>query len=98
MLHQQMRRADLSPAAAAVCRLLARSGASRRRSSRGWWKGGRGVVRGHVGFEQGGVGAGGGFPAGFLVGRVEVVGQVFGVGVAHFPGGGESGGHGGLNM
>lgn len=69
-------------------------GGGRRRSSRGW-EGGGGVVRRHVGFEEGGVGAGGGFPAGFLVGGVEVVGQVLGVGVAHFPGGGESGGHGG---
>ena len=50
----------------------------------------------HVGFEKGGVGSRGGFPAGFLAGRVEVVGEVFGVGVAHFPGGGQSGGHAGI--
>lgn len=47
---------------------------------------------GHVGFEGFGVGARGGLPAGFFAAGVEVVGEVFGVGVADFPRGGEAGG------
>ena len=60
--------------------------------------GGCGVVQGHVCFYFFGVGAGGRLPAGFFCVRVEVVGEVFGVGVADFPGGGEAGflGCGGL--
>lgn len=49
------------------------------------------MVGGHVLFQLVGVGAEGGLPAGFFAGGVEVVGEVFGVGVAHFPGGGEAG-------
>jgi len=49
------------------------------------------VVLGHVGFQLFGVGAGGGLPSGLFGGTVEVVGEVFGVGVADFPGGGEAG-------
>ncbi len=58
--------------------------------------GGGAVVEGHVGFYLFGVRAGRGFPAGFLGGGVEVVGEVFGVGVADFPLGGEAGVGGGL--
>ena len=58
--------------------------------------GGCGVVQGHVCFYFFGIGAGGGFPAGFFGGGVEVVGEVFGVGVADFPGGGEASFLGGL--
>ena len=56
------------------------------------------VVLRHVGFYLVRVCAGGGLPAGFLGGGVEVVGEVFGVGVADFPLGGEAGvgGGGGL--
>lgn len=61
--------------------VLARGGGRRRGA----------VVLGHVGFELFGVGAGGGLPAGFFGRGVEVVGEVFGVGVADFPGGGEAG-------
>lgn len=58
--------------------------------------GGRGGVVGrHVGFELLGVGAGGRLPAGFLSPRVEVVGEVFGLRVADFPTGRETGGFGG---
>lgn len=53
--------------------------------------GSRTVVLGHVDLELLGVGAGGGLPAAVLVGRVEVVGQVLGLRVAHFPVGGEAG-------
>ena len=53
---------------------------------------GRGtVVQGHVGLDLVGVGAGGWFPAGFLCGGVEVVREVFGVGVPDLPLGGETG-------
>ena len=51
----------------------------------------RAVMLGHVGLEFIGVGSRGGFPAGFFSRGVEVVGQVFGVGVPYFPGGGEAG-------
>ena len=56
------------------------------------------VVLRHVGFYLVRVCAGGGLPAGFLGAGVEVVGEVFGVGVADFPLGGEAGvgGGGGL--
>ena len=57
---------------------------------------GCGVVEGHVCFYFFGIGAGGWFPAGFFGGGVEVVGEVFGVGVADFPGGGQAGFLGGL--
>ena len=49
------------------------------------------VVGGHVVLELLGVGARRGLPARHLVGRVEVVGQVLGVGVAHLPTGGQAG-------
>lgn len=49
------------------------------------------VVLGHVDLELLGVGAGGWLPAAVLVGRVEVVGQVLRLRVAHFPVGGEAG-------
>lgn len=53
---------------------------------------GRGtVVLGHVDLQLFGVGAGGRLPAAALLGGVEVVGQVFGLRVAHFPIGGETG-------
>ena len=59
--------------------------------------GGGAVVEGHVGLYLVRVGTGRGFPAGFLGGGVEVVGQVLGVGVSDFPLGGEPGiGGGGL--
>ena len=48
------------------------------------------MVGGHVVLELVRVGAGGGFPAGDFVDRVEVVGKVFGVGMANFPVGGET--------
>ena len=51
----------------------------------------RAVVRGHVGFDLVGVGAGRGFPAGFLGRGVEVVREVFGVGVPDLPLGREAG-------
>lgn len=51
----------------------------------------RAVVLGHVDLELLGVGAGGRLPATILVGRVEVVRQVLGLRVAHFPVGGEAG-------
>ena len=47
---------------------------------------GSAVMQGHVCFYFLGVGAGGWFPAGFFCAGVEVVGKVFGVGVADFPG------------
>lgn len=53
-------------------------------------EGGGGVVVRHVGFEGVGVGAFGGLPAGGFGRGVEVVGQVFGVGVADLPAGGEA--------
>lgn len=53
--------------------------------------GGGAVVEGHVCFYFVRVGAGGRLPAGFFGGGVEVVGEVFGVGVADFPLGGEAG-------
>lgn len=53
-------------------------------------------MHGHVGFDFFGVGAGGGFPAGFFGEGVEVVGEIFGVGVADFPLVGEAGFLGGL--
>ena len=53
-------------------------------------------MKGHVCFYLIGVRAGRWFPAGFFGGGVEVVGQVFGVGVPDFPLGGESGVGGGL--
>lgn len=43
------------------------------------------VVGGHVVLELFGVGAGGGFPSRQLLGRVEVVGEVLGVGVSDLP-------------
>lgn len=61
------------------------------RAAAGDRMGGCGVVQGHVGFYLFGIAAGGGFPAGFFGGGVEVVGEVFGVGVADFPSGGEAG-------
>lgn len=49
------------------------------------------MVLGHVGLELLGVGTRWGLPAGFFGGAVEVVWEVFRVGVADFPGGGEAG-------
>lgn len=49
------------------------------------------VVVGHVVLQLLAVGAGRGLPSRHLVGGVEVVGQTLGVGVAHFPVGGETG-------
>ena len=49
------------------------------------------MVRGHVCFYLLRVGAGGGFPARFLGGGVEIVGKVFGIRVADFPLVGEAG-------
>ena len=57
--------------------------------------GGGAVVEGHVLFYFVRVGARGRLPAGLLCGGVEVVGQVFGVGVPDFPFGGETGVGGG---
>lgn len=74
-----MRRADLALVVVVVIIVLRRIG------------GGGGVVEGHVCFYFFRVAAGGGLPAGFFGKRVEVVGEVFGVGVADFPGGGEAG-------
>jgi hypothetical protein len=51
----------------------------------------RAVVSGHVVLQLLRVGALRGFPAGDLVGRVEVVREVLGVGVAHLPVGRETG-------
>lgn len=48
------------------------------------------MVGGHVCFYFRGVGAGGGFPAGFFGLCVEVVGEIFGIGVPDFPGWGEA--------
>lgn len=53
--------------------------------------GGRTVVLGHVDLELLGISASRWLPAAVLVGRVEVVGQVLGLRVAHFPVGGEAG-------
>ena len=53
------------------------------------------VVDGHVGLELVRVGAGGRVPARVLAGRVEVVGQVLGVGVPHLPPVGQAGGEAG---
>jgi len=47
--------------------------------------GGGGVVYGHVRFYFLRVGAGGWFPAGFLGGGIEVIGEVLRIGVADFP-------------
>ena len=59
--------------------------------------GGGAVVQGHECFYFLRVGARGWFPAGFFGGGVEVVGEVFGIGVPDFPLGGETGvGGGGL--
>ena len=66
------------------------------RAAAGDGMGGCGVVQGHVCFYFFGVGAGGRFPAGFFCRWVEVVGEVFGVGVADFPGWGQAGFLGGL--
>ena len=49
------------------------------------------MVLGHVGFELFGVGARGRLPSGLFGGAVEIVREVFGVGVADFPGGGKAG-------
>lgn len=49
------------------------------------------MVLGHVDLELLGVGAGRRLPSAILVGRVEVVGQVLGLRVAHFPICGETG-------
>jgi len=43
------------------------------------------VVLGHVGLELLGVSTRRGLPAGFFGGAVEIVGEIFGVGVADFP-------------
>lgn len=86
MLDQQMRSAYLS---------LRRTGDAAGLELRGGVCG-RAVVGCHVGFYFGGVGAGGGFPARFFGAGVEVVGEVFGVGVPNFPLGGEAGFGGGL--
>ena len=53
-------------------------------------------MKGHVGFYLVRVRAGGWFPAGFFGGGIEVVGEIFGVGMADFPLGGETGVGGGL--
>lgn len=53
------------------------------------------MVEGHVGLDLVGVRAGGRFPAGFFGGGVEVVGEVFGVGVPDLPLCGETGVGGG---
>lgn len=49
------------------------------------------MVKGHVCFYLFRVRAGGWFPAGFFCGSVEVVGEIFGVGVPNFPLGGKTG-------
>ena len=79
MLDEQMRRSDLP--------VLGGAGGGR--------VGGGAVVQGHVGLYLVRVGAGRGFPAGFLGGGIEVVGQVLGVGVPDLPLGGETGVGGG---
>lgn len=61
------------------------------RSTAGATRGGGAVVLGHVDLELLGVGAGGRLPAAALLDGVEVVGQVLGLGVTHFPVGGEAG-------
>lgn len=53
--------------------------------------GARAVVGSHVVLELLGIGACGGLPSRDLVGGVEVVGEVLGVGVAHFPSGRKTG-------
>lgn len=58
--------------------------------------GGRAVVGCHVGFYFVRVSAGGWVPAGFFGRGVEVVREVFGVGVSNFPLGGKTGFVGGL--
>lgn len=75
MLHQQMGRSDFP--------IFGRA-----RSGR---VGGGTVVEGHVGLDLVGVRARGRFPAGLFGGGVEVVGEVFGVGVPDLPLGGETG-------
>ena len=54
------------------------------------------MVDGHVRFYLVGIRTGGWFPARFFGGGVEVVGEVFRVGVTDFPLGGEAGVGGGL--
>ena len=49
------------------------------------------MVGGHVMLELLGVGSSGGLPSGHLVGRVEVVREVLGVGDSHLPAGGKTG-------
>lgn len=49
------------------------------------------VVGGHVVLQLLGVGSCGRFPARDLLGGIEVVGEVLGVGVSHFPAGRETG-------
>lgn len=43
------------------------------------------VVSRHIVFELFGIGAGRGFPSRYLLYRIEVVGEIFRVGVAHLP-------------
>lgn len=59
--------------------------------------GGGGVVDGHICFHTLWIGARGGLPPRLFAAGVEVIGEVFGVGVPDFPAGGEAGfgvGHG----
>lgn len=49
------------------------------------------MVHGHVCFYLFGVGAGRRFPAGFLGRDIEIIGEIFGIGVADFPLVGEAG-------
>ncbi len=83
-----MRRADFAIIVMLLCMCVATATAA---GDGGVMGGCGGVVQGHVGFYFFGIGAGGGFPAGFFGGGVEVVREVFGVGVADFPGWGEAG-------
>ena len=89
MLDEQVRGADLALFALLLLLEL-------RRRIRG-----RGVVRRHVGFNFIWVCSCGWLPARFFGAGVEVVGEVFGIGVSDFPLGGETGvgeGLGGLGF
>ena len=62
----------------------------------GGWGARRAVMSCHVGFDFFGISAWGRVPARFFGVNVEVVGEVFGVGMADFPLSGETGFVGGL--
>ena len=83
MLHQQMIRPDL---AVGRIRVRGRHASARGATAR------VGVVRGHVVLELLCVGARGRSPVGDLVDGVEVVREVFGLGVANLPVWGKTGG------